>query len=116
MNPSVLIVIASDPRTSPRAAEAVRIAAGISVWGRLDVQVCLQGAAVQMLGEFPDDLMDGDQVTQCLPMLARHNCSLYVGRDAVPTLPTARAEIPFQEIDASQLGALAAQCRCLLRF
>jgi hypothetical protein len=40
-----LLIISSDPRTSPRPAEALRVAAGLSAWGRLTVSILLVGEA-----------------------------------------------------------------------
>ena len=39
MKPRVLFIVTGDPRTSPRPAEAVRIAAGVVAWKRADIAV-----------------------------------------------------------------------------
>ena len=38
--PKTLVIIETDPRTSARPAEAIRIAAGIGVWKKTDVCQC----------------------------------------------------------------------------
>jgi hypothetical protein len=40
-----LLIITSDPRQSPRPAEALRVAAGLGAWGRLTVSILLVGEA-----------------------------------------------------------------------
>ena len=69
MNPGVLFVITADPRTGPRPAEAVRIAAGVGAWKKLAVTVYLRDAAVLALSEFPDELKDGDNFRRYLPLV-----------------------------------------------
>ena len=58
MKPRVLFLIDSDPRRSPRPAEAVSIAAGVGVWQEVAVTVCLRGPAARALDESVDDLME----------------------------------------------------------
>ena len=64
MNPGALFVIDTDPRSSGRPAEAVRIAAGVGVWKRIDVAVYLRDAAILILGENTDELVDQDNFTR----------------------------------------------------
>ena len=41
--PKTLVIVETDPRTSARAAEGIRIAAGIGVWKKTDVTLLLRG-------------------------------------------------------------------------
>ena len=70
MKRSVLIIVSSNPRTNGWAAEAVRMAAGLSTHGRLAVTLCLRGHALGVLEANPEDLVDGDYFEDYLPVLA----------------------------------------------
>ncbi len=69
MKPRLLFIIDSDPRTSPRPAEAVRIAAGISAWKKVHVDVCLRGPAELIAGEDAEFLIDGDNLSEHLRLV-----------------------------------------------
>jgi len=69
MNRRLLFIIDSDPRSSRRPAEAVRIAAGIAAWRQVDVSLYFRGHAALALTEEAESLMDGDNFTRYLPVL-----------------------------------------------
>ena len=69
MKPRLLFIIDSDPVASGRAAEAVRIAAGIAVWNQVAVSLYFRGAAAQALGEDAEELAEGDQIVRSLSAL-----------------------------------------------
>lgn len=73
----MLFVIVSDPRTSHRPAEAIRIAAGVGAWKKVDVDVYLYGEAVRVLGEATEDLVDEEHLTRYLPLLREGGGKLY---------------------------------------
>ena len=56
--PKTLVVIETDPRSSARPAEGIRIAAGIGAWKKTDVTLLLRGPAAYSLQEFADELVD----------------------------------------------------------
>jgi hypothetical protein len=66
-----LFVITSDPRTSHRPAEAVRIAAGVGAWKKVAVSLYLHGAAARILDEATGDFVDEEHIARYLPMLER---------------------------------------------
>ena len=68
-----LFVIVSDPRTSHRPAEAIRIAAGVGAWKKVDVSLYLHGEAVRILDDATGDFVDEEQFTRYLPMLEPRN-------------------------------------------
>jgi hypothetical protein len=115
MNPSVLFVIDSDPRLSGRAAEAVRIAAGVGAWRKVDVAVYLRGAAVLVLGEQAEDLVDGGIYARHLPDLRDLGRPIYAQKGAAELSQLGQAALPFEEISDEQLAAAAAR-DCVLRF
>jgi hypothetical protein len=77
--PKTLVIIETDPRTSPRPAEAIRIAAGIGVWKKTDVTLLLRGpVAGYSLQEYADELVDEDNFTRYLPLVAESQRPIYL--------------------------------------
>ena len=77
--PKTLVMIDTDPRTSARPAEAIRIAAGIGVWKKTDVTLLLRGpVAGYSLQEYADELMDEDNFTRYLPLVAESPRPIYL--------------------------------------
>jgi hypothetical protein len=97
MNPdavlAVLIMVQSDPRQSPRPAEAMRLAAGLGSWGQVQVTVGLRGAALLLLANDDEDIIDGLQVRQCLPVIAAWNRPVLCEANS-PYLPRISADHP----------------------
>jgi hypothetical protein len=116
MNPSVLFIITGDPRVSPRPAEAVRIAAGVGAWKKADITVYLRDAAVLALGEYTDDLVDEDNFNRYLPIIGEWGRPVQVRRGTPELAELGAATQRFEEIDDTQLAALAARSQCVLRF
>lgn len=73
-----LFIIASDPRTSHRPAEAIRIAAGVAAWKKVRIDLCLMGDAARVLDESVDDLVDADHITRYLPLLRESGGEVFV--------------------------------------
>ncbi len=116
MNPGALFIIASDPRSSPRPAEAVRIAAGIAAWRKVDVTLYLREAAVLILGQNAGDLVDGENYTRYLPSLRDLGCPLFAQKGAALLPALGPPSLPFAEVSDARLAALAAERPCVLRF
>src|SRR5208283_2141301 len=77
--PKTLVIIETDPRASARPAEAIRIAAGIGVWKKTDVTLLLRGpVAGYSLQEYADELVDEDNFTRYLPLVAELPRPIYV--------------------------------------
>ena len=116
MNPGVLFVITTDPRTSPRPAEAARIAAGLSAWKTVAVTVYLRDAAVLALSEFPDELTDGHHFSRYLPLLAESGGLVCAERDAPLLGQIGQAQFPFRKIGDDEFAALLANNDYLIRL
>jgi hypothetical protein len=116
MNPRVLFIVTGDPRTSPRPAEAVRIAAGVGVWQKADIAVYLREDAVLALGESADGLVDQDNYTRYWPVLADSSQPVYVQKNAAALRELGPAIVPFTEISDGQLAELAAEQTYVIRF
>ena len=116
MNRKALVVVNSDPRTSPRTAEAIRIAAGIGAWKRVDVTLVLCESAVLALSEYPDELVDEDHFTRYLPILGEFGRPVYVETGAPLLENLGQAPVKFERIGVPQLAKLAAESDYVLRF
>ena len=116
MNPRLLLLVSSDPRTSARPAEAIRIAAGVGTWKKTDVTLYLQGPAVLALGEWVDELVDEDNFTRDLPIVGEFGRPIYVQRGSKELADLGDTTHVFEEIDGTRLAELAAQSNYVLRF
>jgi hypothetical protein len=116
MKPHVLFIITGDPRTSPRPAEAVRIAAGVGAWQRAAIAVYLRGDAVLALGESSGGLVDEDDYARYWPVLAESGQSVYAQKNAAALRELGPAALSFTEISDEQLAELAAGQTCVMRF
>jgi hypothetical protein len=76
--PKTLVLIETDPRTSARPAEGIRIAAGIGAWRKTDVTLLLRGPAGYSLQEYADELVDEDNFTHYLPIVVEGPRPVYV--------------------------------------
>ncbi len=116
MKPGVLFAVTSDPRSSPRPAEAVRIAAGVGAWGKVAVTLYLHDAAVLALGESAEELVDGDYFIRYLPLVTERARPVYVQRGAPSLMELGQACVPFESIEERRLAELAAASRYVVRF
>lgn len=111
-----LFIVSSDPRISPRPAEAIRIAAGVGTWKRVEVTVVLWGPAVLALAEFVDHLVDEDNFIRYLPIIGEFERPVYVEKAAPVLAELGPSPVKWEGIDADQLGALAVASDCVIRF
>jgi hypothetical protein len=116
MTPGVLFIITSDPRTSPRPAEAVRLAAGVGAWRKVAVTIYLHGAAVLALSEFPDALADGDNFSRYLPLVRESGGVIRAQRGAALLQDIGQWSVSFHETGEDELAALVTQNDYVVRF
>jgi sulfur relay (sulfurtransferase) DsrF/TusC family protein len=116
MTPHVLFIITSDPRTSGKPAEAIRIAAGIGAWKKTDVSVYLRDAAVLALGEDTTDLVNEDNYTRYLPMLGELQRPLYVQKNNSALSVLGASPVKFETLGDAELAKLATEHQYVLRF
>jgi hypothetical protein len=116
MKPQLLLIVDSDPRNSPRPAEAVRIAAGVGAWERLRVILYLHGPAVALLDPESDQFPDGDNYARYLPLVRETDQALRVQAGA--SLPPGVSEPGegFSLLDAAELARLTAESTWVIRF
>jgi hypothetical protein len=116
MKPSVLFIVASDPRTSPRPAEAIRIAAGVGTWQKTEILLYLRDAAVLALSEFPEDLMDSDNYARYLPILSECGRPIYVQSGTPFLTGLGEPAALYQQVTDEDLASLAAKSDYVARF
>ena len=116
MNRKMLVIVNSDPRVSPRPAEAIRIAAGVGAWRKVDVTLVLCGSAALALSEFPDDLLDEDHFTRYLPIVGEFGRPVYVETGAPYLKDLGESPVAYERITVPQLAAMAAASEFVLRF
>jgi sulfur relay (sulfurtransferase) DsrF/TusC family protein len=116
MNPKVLFIVTGDPRTSPRPAEALRIAAGVGVWKKTEIAVYLRGDAILALGESGGELMDEEDCARYWTILKEFSQPIYAQKNAAELRKIGRGATPFKEISGQQLAELASEQTSVLRF
>ena len=116
MKRRVLFIVTSDPRISARPAEAVRIAAGVGAWERLETVLYLRGAAVLALGESAEELVDGDNFVHYLPLAAEAGRRVCVQCNSPLLAELGETRASFDSVDDDELARLAANSECVVRF
>ena len=116
MKPRALIIVTSDPRTSARPAEAVRIAAGVGTWQKVETTLYLRDTAVLALRESAEDLVDGESYVRYLPLVAESGQNLYAQAGATALDDLRESRLKFTPIDDTQLADLIANSTSVLRF
>jgi len=116
VNRKALFVVNSDPRTNPRTAEAIRIAAGVGAWKKIDVTLVLCESAVLALREFPDELIDEDHFTRYLPILGEFGRPVYVETGEPLLEDLGESPVRYERIGVPQLAKMAAESDFVLRF
>ncbi len=114
--PLILFIVSSDPRTSARPAEAIRVAAGLGAWKKAEVRVYLHGPAIRALGEWVDELKDEDNYTRYLPMLVDGSRPALVEAGAVEAADLGEATAAYEEVDATGLAGWCGRATTVLRF
>ena len=114
--PSVLFVITGDPESSHRPAEAIRIAAALTAWKRVDVTVYLHAVAMLALAEWRWDLVDGDFFESYLPTLDQLGADVFVQKVSAHLGELDGCRFAYEEMDERQLAECSAQATNLIRF
>jgi hypothetical protein len=109
---SLFVLVTADPRSSHRAAEAIRLAAGVAAWRKVEVSIYFCGPAVIALSGDPDDFVDEESFTRYLPMLKELGSSILV--EAGATNP--QGNEGSQAISTEQLASITGDKTYLLRF
>ena len=113
-NNNMLIVVSVDPRANPRAAEAVRVAAGLAALGELRVGVCFCGAGALILSRPASSFVDGEVVETSLPILAKHAAKIWAKAD--DSFLEGEKQTNYECVGADELAAIAAYAGYMIRF
>ncbi|MGV3772741.1 MAG: hypothetical protein ACO1QB_07565 [Verrucomicrobiales bacterium] len=110
-----LFVIESDPESSPRAAEAVRIAAGLGAWKEIGIDLWLKGAGAKALSPYPEELIDGNIFRDYLPTIAELGGAIFVDGAEVQEAEAGR---PFKirAIDSNKIASTLRRYSYLFHF
>ena len=112
----VIIIIDADPRTNPRAAEAVRLAGGVCVWEQVEVSVVLHHAAAHALSEAAADMPEGKIYKQFFPMIREKGGHVYVMPDD-QTMEVLDMEVILKNhLKEPAFAELAAEAAMVIRF
>lgn len=115
--PKTLVIIETDPRTSARPAEAIRIAAGIGVWKKTDVTLLLLGpVAGYSLQEYADELVDEDNFTRYLPLVAESPRPIYLEDSFTDLAALEGSPWKYEIISASRTAELLRANDYLIRL
>ncbi len=114
--PITLIMIESDPLSSHKPAEGIRLAAGLHVWKRTEIQLLLCGPAAFCLQEFHDDCIDEDNFTHYLPMVRESKSPVFVDGRFADREMLAPELWPFSYVDSAQIADLLAKAKNIIRL
>lgn len=113
---SLLVAVTSDPRSSHRAAEAIRLAAGVAAWRKVDVTLYFAGPAVLAISSDPEDFVDEESYTRYLPMCIESGCPIFIEAGSSLLEKGVPSELAYQKISSQDVARLAATVNYLLRF
>ncbi|KAB2673600.1 MAG: DsrE family protein [Verrucomicrobia bacterium] len=114
--PRVLILVTSDPRKSHRPSEAVRIAAGVAAWKKVDVRIYLHGSAIRVAGEWVDELIGEDDFVRYLPIAVSADSPVLVQAGARELAELGDSPVAILPIDDAELARFCARSTNVLRF
>jgi hypothetical protein len=114
--PRTLVMIETDPRTSARPAEGIRIAAGIGAWRKTEVTLLLRGPAGYSLQEFADELVDEDNFTRYLPLVAEGPRPIYVEDSFTDLAALEGSAFRYEVVPSPRVGELLAENDYLIRL
>jgi hypothetical protein len=113
---NLLVIVTTDPRLSPRPAEAVRIAAGVAVWGKVRVLLWLEGSAALGLEETCDHLCDADVMGRHLVILQEAGGRILVPENNCHLEQIDHARVSFETVEAGSLARWVQKQHSVMRF
>jgi hypothetical protein len=114
--PKTLVIIETDPRSSARPAEGIRIAAGIGAWRKTEVTLLLRGPAAYSLQEFADELVDEDNFVRYLPLVAEHPQPILVENSFTDWGALEGSAFSYRRVDAAEVHSLLGAHDYLIRL
>ena len=103
----IIFLIRSNPCESHRAAEAIRIAAGLGT-GNNSIKVILSGESVRILSPDEDDLEDIDIIEKFLPIIKDWEIPLYVDKRSLAGIDLKRSPYAYRTVDNEEVSEILA--------
>jgi len=114
MPKQLIVLIREDPSKTPRAAEAIRIALGLST-GPNPVSIILLDHARQLISEDAYDLPDGEILEKHLPVIKNLELPIFIPLGSREIFPIDK-DFTIQESSPSELTSLLRQADRVLSF
>ncbi len=114
MPKQLVVLIREDPTTSHRAAEAIRIALGLST-GPNPISIILLNNARQLVSDDAFDLPDGEILEKHLPVIKNLEIPIILPLGSQELFPIDQ-EFTIQESSSSQMASLLEQADRVLTF
>ena len=114
---TIVCLITSDPRTSHKPAEALRIATGLGTGGGA-IKIILMGpAAAVLLHDASDiELTDAETIERYLPILKEWEFMFYVERDSVEVGALDEVDYPATLVTRPEIATMLAETDRFLAF
>lgn len=112
---SLCFVIRSDPRTSHRPAEAVRIALGLG-GSEHPIQILLLEEAVQILTDEVEGLREGEALERYLGTLSEWKTPFYIEKGHAPAGEVDRERFNVREVGVKEQADLLASAERVMVF
>ena len=114
MPKQLVVVIREDPTQTHRAAEAIRIALGLST-GPNPISIILLNNARQLVSEDAYDLPDGEILEKHLPVIKNLEIPIILPKGSRDTF-SIDDEFTIQESSSSQIASFMTQADSILAF
>ncbi len=114
MPKQIVVLIREDPTTSHRAAEAIRIALGLST-GPNPISIILLNNARKLVSDNADDLPDGEILEKHLPVIKNLEIPIILPLGSKELLPIDQ-EFTIQESSPAHMASLIEQADRVLAF
>lgn len=115
MTRSVVVLIRSDPETSPRAVEGVRIALGLAS-GEHAVEVILTGRAPLLLTPDTDTFVDGEMAEKFLSTLQEFIPTFYIDQESAKEVDLSESDYKTVPLSKKEIAEKIAAAQCFALF
>jgi hypothetical protein len=115
MLPLIIMIIESDPLANGRAMEALRVAAGLCVWQKLNIVLCLKGKGLLLFDWADLAFEESEHCPEYFKILAEHSVTICTIRqeNEAHFLPL---KTPAKTLSPVEWSPLLEQARCILSF
>ncbi len=114
MASQTVVVIRSDPETSHRPVEALRIALGLG--GQEPAAVILLDKAALLLSEDSEDLFAGEELQKYLPAFRESESPIYVEEGALKACDLGERTFAIQPVTHDEIAKIMAEAKNLIVF